>query len=127
MIEDNFYWYGIAAAVYLVTCWVFAVVRAVHNCGTPKERRDYIWPDRKMQVAVYLSATVLLPGGMDSFQVVLPRNLLFLLRRTDFLLLRHGETVEDVEDHQPSCSHCHLPRHIPARASCLVAVRTADT
>ena len=61
MIEDNFYWYGIAAAVYLVTCWVFAVVRAVHNCGTPKERRDYIWPDRKMQVAVYLSATVLLP------------------------------------------------------------------
>ena len=61
MIEDNFYWYGIAAAVYIVTCWVFAVVRAVHNCGTPKERRDYIWPDRKMQVAVYLSATVLLP------------------------------------------------------------------
>ena len=56
MIEDNFYWYGIAAAVYLVTCWVFAVVRAVHNCGTPKERRDYIWPDRKMQVAVYLSS-----------------------------------------------------------------------
>ena len=61
MIEDQFYWYGIAAAVYIVTCWVFSVVRAVHNCGTPKERRDYIWPDRKMQVAVYLSATVLLP------------------------------------------------------------------
>ena len=62
MIEDDkFYWYGIAAAVYIVTCWVFSVVRAVHNCGTPKERRDYIWPDRKMQVAVYLSASVLLP------------------------------------------------------------------
>ena len=61
MIEDKYYWYGIAAAVYIVTCWVFAVVRAVHNCGTPKERRDYIWPDRKMQVAVYLTATVLLP------------------------------------------------------------------
>ena len=61
MMEDKFYWYGIAAAVYIVTCWVFSVVRAVHNCGTPKERRDYIWPDRKMQVAVYLTATVLLP------------------------------------------------------------------
>ena len=61
MIEDKYYWYGIAATLYLVTCWVFAVVRAVHNCGTPKERRDYIWPDRKMQVAVYLTATVLLP------------------------------------------------------------------
>ena len=62
MIEtDKIYWYGIAAAIYIVTCWVFSVVRAVHNCGTPKERRDYIWPDRKMQVAVYLSATVLLP------------------------------------------------------------------
>ena len=61
MIEDKYYWYGIAATLYLVTCWVFSVVRAVHNCGTPKERRDYIWPDRKMQVAVYLTATVLLP------------------------------------------------------------------
>ena len=61
MIEDKFYWYGIAAAVYIVTCWVFSIVRAVHNCGTPKERRAYIWPDRKMQVAVYASATVLLP------------------------------------------------------------------
>jgi ABC-type arginine transport system permease subunit len=38
MMEDKFYWYGIAAAVYIVTCWVFSVVRAVHNCGTPKER-----------------------------------------------------------------------------------------
>jgi len=62
MIEtDRYYWYGVAAAVYLVTCWVFAIVRAVHNCGTPKERRAYIWPDRKMQVAVYMTATVLLP------------------------------------------------------------------
>ena len=51
MMEDKFYWYGIAAAVYIVTCWVFSVVRG----------RDYIWPDRKMQVAVYLTATVLLP------------------------------------------------------------------
>ena len=62
MIEtDRFYWYGIAAAVYLMTCWGFSIVRAFHNCGVPKERRAYIWPDRKMQIVVYLSATVLLP------------------------------------------------------------------
>lgn len=58
---DNYYWYGVAAMVYIVTCWVFSAVRGIHNCGTPKERRDYIWPDRKMQVAIYLCATVLLP------------------------------------------------------------------
>lgn len=61
METDNYYWYGLAAAVYIVTCWTFSVVRGVHNCGTPKERRDYIWPDRKMQVIIYLTATVLLP------------------------------------------------------------------
>ena len=27
MMEDKFYWYGIAAAVYIVTCWVFSVHR----------------------------------------------------------------------------------------------------
>ena len=58
---DSTYWYGVTAAVYLVTCWVFSVVRGVHNCGTPKERRAYIWPDRKMQVIIYLCGTVLLP------------------------------------------------------------------
>lgn len=58
---DIFYWYGVAATVYIVTCWVFSVVRGIHNCGTPKERRDYIWPDRKMQVMIYLFGTVLLP------------------------------------------------------------------
>jgi AraC-like DNA-binding protein len=65
---DLFYWYGLTAAVYIVTCWVFSVVRGVHNCGTPKERRDYIWPDRKMQVIIYLCATVLLPYVLN------PRN-----------------------------------------------------
>ena len=58
---DSTYWYGVTATVYLVTCWVFSVVRGVHNCGTPKERRAYIWPDRKMQVIIYLCGTVLLP------------------------------------------------------------------
>ena len=57
----NFYCYGLAATVYLVTCWTFAAVRGFHTCGAPREHRDYIWPDRKLQVAVYLCATVLLP------------------------------------------------------------------
>lgn len=47
--------------VYLVSCWIFSAVRGIHNCGTPKGRREYIWPDRKMQVAIYLCATMLLP------------------------------------------------------------------
>lgn len=58
---DNYYWYGVAAAIYVATCWIFAAVRGIHNCGTPKENRDYIWPDRKMQVRIYMSATLLLP------------------------------------------------------------------
>lgn len=62
---DNYYWYGVAAAIYVVTCWIFAAVRGIHNCGTPKEKRDYIWPDRKMQVCIYMSATVLLPYVMN--------------------------------------------------------------
>ncbi len=61
MIETNsYYWYGVTMAVYLVTCWMFSAVRAFHHCGTPKERRDYIWPDRKMQVGIYLTSVVLL-------------------------------------------------------------------
>lgn len=63
---DLFYWYGVAAAVYIVTCWVFSAVRGLHDCGTPKERRDYIWPDRKLQVMIYLCATVLLPYVLNS-------------------------------------------------------------
>lgn len=62
MIDTNsYYWYGVTAVIYIVTCWMFSAVRAFHNCGTPKERRDYIWPDRKMQVGIYLTSIVLLP------------------------------------------------------------------
>ena len=58
---DIFYWFGVAVTLYLVTCWSFSAVRGFHHCGTPKERRDYIWPDRKMQVTFYLCSTMLLP------------------------------------------------------------------
>ena len=61
ILSDDYYWYGLSALAYIVTCWVFAAVRHFHHCNTPKERRDYIWPDAKMQVRIYLCGTVLLP------------------------------------------------------------------
>lgn len=58
---SEYYYYGLAAMLYITTCWTFAVVRWFHTCQEPKERHAYIWPDRKFQVLVYLVATVLLP------------------------------------------------------------------
>ena len=58
---NEYYYYGLAAMAYLTTCWVFVVVRWFHTCQEPKERRAYIWPDRKLQVLAYLMATLLLP------------------------------------------------------------------
>ena len=51
--------------LYLATCWVFAAVRWFHTCNEPKERRRYIWPDRRMQVMCYMCGTVLLPYVLD--------------------------------------------------------------
>ena len=55
------YYYGLAALMYLTTCWMFVAVRWFHTCRAPKERRRYIWPDRKLQCLLYCCATVLLP------------------------------------------------------------------
>ncbi len=57
----EYYYYGLAALMYLTTCWTFTVVRWWHTCRAPKERQQYIWPDRKLQCLVYLCASVLLP------------------------------------------------------------------
>ena len=57
----NEYIYGVSAAVFLTTCWVFAAVRWFHTCREPKEHHDYIFPDRKLLVVIYLCASVLLP------------------------------------------------------------------
>ncbi len=62
---DRYYYYGVAAMLYITTCWAFAIVRWFHTCQEPKERRAYIWPDRKMQVLVFLMATLLLPYVID--------------------------------------------------------------
>lgn len=61
----EFYWFGISATVYIVTCWLFSVIRIFHTCQQPKERRAYIWPDRKLQVVIYMMATFLLPYVID--------------------------------------------------------------
>lgn len=57
----EYYYYGLAAILYLTTCWMFAAVRWFHTCNEPKERRPYIWPDRKLQVLCYLCSIVLVP------------------------------------------------------------------
>lgn len=58
---ENFYWYGLAATVYMVTCLCFSAIRWFHTCRTPRERQAYIWPDRKLQCVIYTHATLLLP------------------------------------------------------------------
>lgn len=58
---DNYYWYGQAALMYMLTCWVFSIVRVFHTGQIPKKLVDYIWPDRKAQIIIYAGATVLLP------------------------------------------------------------------
>ena len=62
---SEYYYYGLAAMLYLATCWMFAIVRWFHTCNEPKERRPYIWPDRKMQVLCYLCSIVLVPYVVD--------------------------------------------------------------
>ncbi|MCR4920925.1 MAG: AraC family transcriptional regulator [Bacteroidaceae bacterium] len=62
---ENIYWYGIAAAIYLTSCWMFAVIRWFHTCQEPKERHDFLWPDRKLLVVIYLCSAVLLPYVMN--------------------------------------------------------------
>lgn len=61
----EFYYYGVAAAVCIVSFWIFAAVRWWHTCNTPKNHRQYVWPDRKLQVLFSLMATVLLPYVID--------------------------------------------------------------
>ena len=62
---NEYYYYGLAATVYLTSCWAFAAVRWFHTCRAPKERHTYIWPDRKLQVFLFLCATLLLPYAID--------------------------------------------------------------
>lgn len=58
---SEIYYYGLAALAYLVTCLSFSVIRWWHTCRVPKDKLEYIWPDRKLQVLVYLQASWLFP------------------------------------------------------------------
>lgn len=62
---NEYYYYGLAAMLYLTTCWSFAVIRWFHTCRAPKERHAYIWPDRKLQCLVYAVSAVLIPYVID--------------------------------------------------------------
>ena len=62
---SQYYYYGLAAMIYLTTCWAFSAVRWWHTCREPKSQHQYIWPDRKLQVLVYLCATLTLPYAID--------------------------------------------------------------
>lgn len=57
----EYYYYGVAATVCIVSFWMFAAVRLWHTCNMPKAQRQYVWPDRKLQVFFSLMATILLP------------------------------------------------------------------
>ena len=59
--NELIYWYGISATAYVVTCWMFAVIRWFHTCCAPKESCSSLWPDRKLQVAFFCMGTVLVP------------------------------------------------------------------
>lgn len=59
--SDATYWCGVAAAIYLTSCWTFAAIRWFHTCQAPKEKHDYIWPDRKLLVVIYMMSFVLVP------------------------------------------------------------------
>ncbi len=62
---NEYYFYGLAAMLYITTCWCFVAVRWFHACRVPKERQRYIWPDRKLQCLAYSMATLLLPYVFD--------------------------------------------------------------
>lgn len=62
---SEYYYYGLAAMLYLATCWTFSAVRWWHTCREPKHRHQYIWPDRKLMVVSYLCATVTLPYAIN--------------------------------------------------------------
>lgn len=36
------YYYGLAAMMYLTTCWMFVAVRWFHTCKQPKNQLRYI-------------------------------------------------------------------------------------
>ena len=61
MLTSIEHFYSLCALTYVVTCAIFAVVRAFHVCLPYKERADYHYPDRKLFVIIFLFPLILLP------------------------------------------------------------------
>ena len=36
-VMNEYYYYGLAATIYITTCWTFALVRWFHACNEPKD------------------------------------------------------------------------------------------
>ncbi len=62
---EDYYWHGMTTVVYLVTCFCFAAIRAFHTCQATKDELTFFWPDRRMQIVIFMSAIILLPYMMN--------------------------------------------------------------
>ena len=62
---EDYYWHGMTTVIYLVTCFTFAAIRAFHTCQATKEESIYLWPDRRMQIVIYLSSIILIPYALN--------------------------------------------------------------
>lgn len=62
------YFYGIAAAAFVVTSLVIATVRWFHMCRPYDRNPKYFYPGRKATTIIYLSAIIVIP------YIVLPEN-----------------------------------------------------
>ena len=74
------YFYGIAAAAFVITSLVVAAVRWFHMCRPYGNKPDYYYPGRRATTLIYLSAIFLIP------YIVLPDNTgAWLLAKAYFL------------------------------------------
>ena len=94
---NEYYYYGVAAMFYITTCWTFVAVRWFHTCQEPKERRAYIWPDRKLQCLVYSMATLLMPYVFNRYEILDDGPLRFTVH-----LVQNKTRVDgcDIEEHR---------------------------
>ena len=60
---SEYYYYGLAAMMYVTTCLMFAAVRWFHVCPTTKEHKDYFYPARRVGSLVYLSFRAIFTCG----------------------------------------------------------------
>ena len=80
MKNQGLYFYGLAAAAYVITCLVVASVRWFHMCRPYDRNPRYYYPGRRAATLIYLSALFIVP------YVIYPdSHLAWLLVRAYFL------------------------------------------